>query len=96
MTLAPAVSNVNGLRDAAGGMLWQAFASAGVMPSPPQVDDDASSARLKQVVFTVTECSRITLLDPRFNSIVPKLDAYDDELQGFAYEGAGVGLAALD
>ncbi|MDF0531676.1 DUF1702 family protein [Tsukamurella sp. 8F] len=55
-----------------------------------------SATRLKHIVYTVHECCETTILNPRFESLVPKLEAYDDELQGFAYEGAGVGLAALD
>ncbi len=39
---------------------------------------------------------QLTLLTPRTSRLVPKLDAYPVELRGFAYEGAGVGLAALD
>jgi hypothetical protein len=65
------------------------------LPPLAQVDDP-STARLKQVVFTVTECCHATLVDSRFHALVPRLDAYDEELRGFAYEGAGVGLAALD
>lgn len=96
MTLAPIAPVESGLRDAVGNLLWRAFASSGAMPSAPDIDDGASAARLKHVVLTVTECSRTTLLTPRFDDLVHKLDAYDEELQGFAYEGAGVGLAALD
>ncbi len=62
----------------------------------PLAGDDASSARLKQVVFTVTECAQTTILDSRFETLVPRLEAYDKELAGFAYEGTGIGLAALD
>ncbi|MEC3957770.1 DUF1702 family protein [Nocardia sp. CDC153] len=96
MTLAPTAPVDSGLRDTVGTLLWRSFAAAGAMPSAPELSDGASAARLKHVVFTVTECSRTTLLDPRFDTLVPKLDAYDAELHGFAYEGAGVGLAALD
>jgi Protein of unknown function (DUF1702) len=63
---------------------------------PPPDVENATTERLQQVVFTVTECCHITLRNSRFGSLVPKLDAYDEELRGFAYEGAGVGLAALD
>lgn len=96
MTLAPTAPVEGGLRDAVGNLLWRSFAAAGAMPSAPDVDDGASAARLKHVVFTVTECSRTTLLNPGFDALIPKLEAYDEELHGFAYEGAGVGLAALD
>lgn len=63
---------------------------------PPFPENNASTRRLQQVVFTVTECCHITLFNSRFGTLVPKLDAYEEELRGFAYEGAGVGLAALD
>jgi hypothetical protein len=59
------------------------------------VDND-TTRRLHRVVDTVTECCRTTLFHSRFPALVPRLDAYDQELRGFAYEGAGVGLAALD
>jgi hypothetical protein len=64
---------------------------------PPMTHADAASvARLEQVVGTVTECIHLTLLNSRVDLLVPRLDAYDEELRGFAYEGAGGGLAALD
>lgn len=96
MTLASTEPADGGLRAAVGHVLWRSFAAAGMMPEAPAGDDSPAAARLKQVVLTVTECSRTTLLTPQFEALVPKLDAYDEELQGFAYEGAGVGLAALD
>ncbi|GAB3432900.1 DUF1702 family protein [Flindersiella endophytica] len=95
MDLAPPAGD-GGLRGMAGGLLWRVFAASGAMPSPVESGDGASTARLKQVVSTVTECCRTTVLDPRLDVLVSKLDAYDEELHGFAYEGAGVGLAALD
>lgn len=95
-TLVPTSPAESGLRDTVGNLLWRSFAAAGAMPSAPDAEDSASAARLKHVVFTVTECSRTTLLNPSFDALVPKLEAYDEELHGFAYEGAGVGLAALD
>jgi len=55
-----------------------------------------TAERLSKVVFTVTECCELTLLTRREARLVAKLDAYPEELHGFAYEGAGVGLAALD
>jgi enediyne biosynthesis protein E3 len=96
MDLAPPAAGDGGLRGLAGGLLWRVFAASAAMPSPAEAGDDASTARLKQVVSTVTECCRTTVLDPRLDVLVSKLDAYDEELHGFAYEGAGVGLAALD
>lgn len=69
-----------------------------VAPSdlPASVGTGAGAERLSRVVFTVTECCELTLLNRRETSLVPKLNAYPEELRGFAYEGAGVGLAALD
>lgn len=58
--------------------------------------DNETTRRLHHVVDTVTECCQTTLFHSRFASLVPRLDAYDQELRGFAYEGAGVGFAALD
>lgn len=86
----------SGFRTFAGNLLGKVFAVSAATMKPPAAGDDASSARLKQVVFTVTECCQATVLDPRPERLVSKLDAYDKELRGFAYEGAGVGLAALD
>jgi hypothetical protein len=59
-------------------------------------EDNSTTRRLKQVVFTVTDCCHLTFVNSRFDVLVPRLDAYEDELRGFAYEGAGTGLAALD
>lgn len=94
--LAPPPTSESKVRAAAGTLLGKVFAVSAATMKPPAMDDDASSARLKQVVFTVTECCQLTVLDPNFDTLVPKLAAYDEELAGFAYEGAGVGLAALD
>jgi hypothetical protein len=92
----PPAASESGVRAFAGTLLGKVFAVSAATMKPPAMDDDASSARLKQVVFTVTECCQVTVLDPNFDTLVPKLAAYDEELAGFAYEGAGVGLAALD
>lgn len=58
--------------------------------------DTPTTRRLQQVVFTVTDCCHLTFVNGRFATLVPHLDAYEEELRGFAYEGAGTGLAALD
>lgn len=60
------------------------------------LDAGATGERLSRVVYTVTECCQLTLLNRREATLVRRLDAYPEELRGFAYEGAGVGLAALD
>lgn len=59
-------------------------------------DGGPTAERLSRVVFVVTECCELTLMTRRDTSLMAKLDAYPEELRGFAYEGAGVGLAALD
>jgi enediyne biosynthesis protein E3 len=56
----------------------------------------ATAERLSRVVSTVTECCQTALVNRREATLVRRLDAYPEELRGFAYEGAGVGLAALD
>jgi enediyne biosynthesis protein E3 len=65
------------------------------LPAPAE-GDGSTAERLSRVVFTVTECCELTLRTRREATLVAKLDAYPEELRGFAYEGAGVGLAALD
>lgn len=52
--------------------------------------------RLTTVIDVVTECCHLTLKTPNLTELCQLLDQYPDELRGFAYEGAGVGLAALD
>ncbi len=59
-------------------------------------EDQGAGLRLKTVVDTVTQGCQLTLQHPRFETLVGKLNACDEELLGFAYEGAGVGLVALD
>lgn len=63
---------------------------------PAGTSSGSGAGRLTQVVDTVTACCQLTLLDPRPEVITRKLDRYPVELRGFAYEGAGVALAALD
>ncbi|MEO7019927.1 MAG: DUF1702 family protein [Ktedonobacteraceae bacterium] len=52
--------------------------------------------RFRPVVQSLLEGYHATLEDSRFEALVPRLNAIELELQGFAYEGAGMGLAALD
>ena len=52
--------------------------------------------RFQPVAHSLVEGYHATLEDSRFEALVPRLNAVDPELQGFAYEGAGMGLAALD
>ncbi|MEU8238197.1 DUF1702 family protein [Actinoplanes missouriensis] len=55
-----------------------------------------TTERLSRVVFVVTECCELALTTRHEDTLTARLDAYPEELRGFAYEGAGVGLAALD
>src|SRR5689334_8214464 len=52
--------------------------------------------RFQPVAHSLVEGYHATLEDSRFEALVPRLDAIEPELRGFAYEGAGMGLAALD
>lgn len=52
--------------------------------------------RFQPVVRSLMDGYHATLEDSRFEVLVPKLDAIEPELHGFAYEGAAMGLAALD
>ncbi len=59
-------------------------------------EDYQAAQRLKTVVRAVTKGCQITLQSSNFEILVNRLDAFDIELRGYAYEGAGIGLAALD
>ena len=48
------------------------------------------------VAVNLMEGYHATLEDPRLSVLHQRLDAVEPEFQGFAYEGAGMGLAALD
>jgi hypothetical protein len=52
--------------------------------------------RFQPVAHALVEGYHATLEDSRFEVLQPRLDLIDAELRGFAYEGAGMGLAALD
>ncbi|MDA2804781.1 DUF1702 family protein [Nocardiopsis suaedae] len=52
--------------------------------------------RFAPVARSLMEGYHASLEDPRLPALAARLDAVDPELQGFAYEGAGMGLAALD
>lgn len=52
--------------------------------------------RFQPVAHSLVAGYHATLEDSRLDVLVPKLDAVAPELQGFAYEGAGMALAALD
>jgi hypothetical protein len=59
-------------------------------------DDRKAAQRLETVIRLVTKGCQITLQNSRFEVLVPRLNAVEIELRGYAYEGAGIGLAALD
>jgi len=48
------------------------------------------------VAYSLVEGYHASLEDSRFEMLVPRLDVVEPQLRGFAYEGAGMGLAALD
>lgn len=52
--------------------------------------------RFQSVAHSLVEGYHATLEDSRFEVLMPRLNAVAPELQGFAYEGAGMGIAALD
>lgn len=58
--------------------------------------DSKAAFRLETVVSTVTKGCHITLQTSKFETLVSRLHEFEPELRGYAYEGAGVGLAALD
>lgn len=58
--------------------------------------DSKAAFRLETVVSTVTKGCHATLQSSNFVTIVERMHEFEPELRGYAYEGAGVGLAALD
>jgi enediyne biosynthesis protein E3 len=48
------------------------------------------------VAIALVEGYHASLEDSRFSVLIPRLEAVEPEYRGFAYEGAGMGLAALD
>lgn len=58
--------------------------------------DEKASFRLETVITTVTKGCHITLQTSKSETLVARMHEFDPELRGFAYEGAGIGLAALD
>ncbi|MGH2479989.1 MAG: DUF1702 family protein [Ktedonobacteraceae bacterium] len=58
--------------------------------------DSQAAFRLETVVGSVTKGCHVTLQSSNFVKLVERLHEFDPELRGYAYEGAGIGLAALD
>lgn len=52
--------------------------------------------RFQPVAYALVEGYHATLEDSGIEVLLPRLNAVEAELRGFAYEGAGMGLAALD
>lgn len=65
-------------------------------PPVPRDTDDPALIPISRVVYTVLDCGFYAIAHPRFDELVPMIEARDPELHGFAYEGAGMGLAILD
>lgn len=58
--------------------------------------DSKAAFRLETVVSTVTKGCHVTLQSSNFVTLVDRMYEFEPELRGYAYEGAGIGLAALD
>lgn len=52
--------------------------------------------RFQPIAHALVEGYHATLEDSSFSMLIPRLEAVEPEFRGFAYEGAGMGLAALD
>lgn len=61
-----------------------------------QEDIDKVWLGFEPVPRTLVDSFKMTLDDCRFEVLVPRLDAFEVELRGIAYEGAGMGLMILD
>jgi hypothetical protein len=55
-----------------------------------------AALRLETVVFSVTKGCHITFQNSNFEALVARMKEFDPELRGYAYEGVGIGLMALD
>lgn len=60
------------------------------------VTDPQVQQRIELIGWAFTQGYHIAIEEVQPPQIAAKLDALDPELQGFAYEGAGMGLALLD
>ncbi|NJO81466.1 MAG: DUF1702 family protein [Blastochloris sp.] len=58
--------------------------------------DNQAAQRLETVIVTVTRGCHATFQYSNVDTLVTHLKAVDPELRGFAYEGVGTGLTALD
>ncbi|MBV9020081.1 MAG: DUF1702 family protein [Ktedonobacteraceae bacterium] len=55
-----------------------------------------AAQHLGKIFFTVIRCYHATLENSNLEVLVPRLNAVELELRGFAYEGAALGLMQLD
>lgn len=60
------------------------------------VGDRKAALRLETVVYSVTKGCHITFQNSNFEKLVARMEEFDPELRGYAYEGVGIGLMALD
>ena len=58
--------------------------------------DSKAALRLETVVNSVTKGCHITFQNSNFDKLVARMEEFDPELRGYAYEGVGIGLMALD
>lgn len=59
-------------------------------------DLDTAWLSFEPVARTLVDAFYMTLDDPDFETLVPKLETIDAELRGIAYEGVGMALTLLD
>lgn len=58
--------------------------------------DSKAALRLETVVSSVTKGCHLTFQNSDFEALVARMNEFDPELRGYAYEGVGIGLMALD
>ncbi|GHO48026.1 hypothetical protein KSX_61890 [Ktedonospora formicarum] len=58
--------------------------------------DKRAALRLGTVVSSVTKGCHLTFQNSDFDVLVARMNEFDPELRGYAYEGVGIGLMALD
>ncbi|MFL5664835.1 MAG: DUF1702 family protein [Ktedonobacteraceae bacterium] len=63
----------------------------------PLIQGESKPAQhLAKIFRIVVQNFHATLEDSRFEVLVPRLNSVEPEFRGFAYEGAGMGLVAMD
>lgn len=61
-----------------------------------QGNDSRAQQRLEQIGYTFIQGYHAVLEDDKFEVLVPRLNKFEAELRGFAFEGAAMGLTLLD